>query len=148
MIATEYELRPCKLEDKPFLYHLLQATLRPYVEQIGYWDEQSQRDQFEMRFSAERTQIIQVDGQDVGCIIVEVRPQDWYIAEIQILPVYQGQGIGTSILRQIMEQAASQEMPLTLQVLRNNPARRLYERLGFQRTGQSLWHYHFRWQGH
>ena len=146
MIATDYELRRCKPEDKAFLYHLLQATLRPYVEQIGYWDERSQREQFERRFVPDWTRIIQVEGVDMGCLVLEKGDADWHLAEIQILPTFQNRGIGTTILMELMAQAAACNVALTLQVLKNNPARRLYERLGFEQTSRSYWHYHFRWE--
>ena len=46
----------------------------------------------------------------------------------------QRQGIGTRVLQMLIEEARRAGKPITLGVVKINPARRLYERLGFQRT--------------
>jgi ribosomal protein S18 acetylase RimI-like enzyme len=54
-----------------------------------------------------------------------------FVHEIMVLPEYQGQGIGTHVLREQMAEASRLAQPLKLKVLRENRAKDLYERLGF-----------------
>jgi ribosomal protein S18 acetylase RimI-like enzyme len=44
------------------------------------------------------------------------------------------QGIGTAVMHRLMEEAARAGRAVTLGVVKTNPARRLYERLGFAVT--------------
>lgn len=54
--------------------------------------------------------------------------------DIAILPDRRGAGIGTHLLATLLELADREARPCQLEVLRDNPARRLYERLGFRVT--------------
>lgn len=69
------------------------------------------------------------------------QPDRVWLARIAIVPVSQRRGIGTTILRSVLAQAASQGLPVMLQVLKVNPAWQLYERLGFVITGETETHY-------
>jgi ribosomal protein S18 acetylase RimI-like enzyme len=54
-----------------------------------------------------------------------------WIHTICIVPEHQNRGTGTEVVRSVIVEAETQNMPLYLSVLKVNPARRLYERLGF-----------------
>jgi ribosomal protein S18 acetylase RimI-like enzyme len=56
-------------------------------------------------------------------------------------PALQGQGIGMLVIQQVLDEAKRSGKPVVLQVLKVNPARRLYERLGFSATGENETHY-------
>jgi ribosomal protein S18 acetylase RimI-like enzyme len=62
------------------------------------------------------------------------------------LPEFQGRGLGTTILGDVIEHARMGRRPVSLQVLKVNPARRLYERLGFVISGESETHFQMRLQ--
>jgi ribosomal protein S18 acetylase RimI-like enzyme len=56
---------------------------------------------------------------------------------IGILAPYRGRGIGTRLLQTLVAHARSQNLPaLSLSVEPDNPARTLYERLGFVKVGE------------
>ncbi|MCP4756937.1 MAG: GNAT family N-acetyltransferase [Proteobacteria bacterium] len=62
---------------------------------------------------------------------------DWFTvigtrSEIQILPEFQNRGIGCRLIENIQLQACDQGLPVVLSVLKGNPAKRLYEKLGFR----------------
>jgi len=93
-------------------------------------------------------QIIQAGGQDVGVLIVKENDEELYLAEIEIVPEWQGRGIGSSVLRSLMEDAVARQTPLTLRVLHlNERARALYERLGFRPFREIETHTYLRWDG-
>ena len=58
---------------------------------------------------------------------------------IALMPPYRGQGIGTRLLRQLVADAEAAGHPgLSLSVHAKNPARRLYQRLGFARVASRV----------
>ena len=57
--------------------------------------------------------------------------KDWHLIQIQMKPVFQGQGLGTQLIQTVIHEARSAGASLSLNVLKANPALRLYERLGF-----------------
>lgn len=131
-MSQPYTLRPATAADYDFLYDLHRTTMRPYIEAIWGWHEDWQEEYFRKKFVPLTRRIIQVDGTDAGVVVVEQRPDELYLALIELLPVYQGRGIGTAIVNGLKATAHAAGQPLTLHVLRSNgPARRLYERLGF-----------------
>jgi ribosomal protein S18 acetylase RimI-like enzyme len=128
----ESHLRRASDSDKPFLYALHCATMREPIDKTWGWDESWQRNDFESRFDDCDVSIIEAAGKDAGSLWIESVPDLIYIANIQILPELQGRGIGTSVLRGLLRDAAARRLPVELSVLKVNPrARRLYERLGF-----------------
>ena len=73
---------------------------------------------------------------------LEERVEDVFLRAIEIHPDYQGQGIGTAIIRKIIAEGALKMKPVFLQVLKVNPAKRLYERLGFSVVNETPTHFH------
>ena len=55
--------------------------------------------------------------------------------DIALLPEYRGRGIGTALLEELLVEADATGRRVTIHVERFNPARRLYERLGFVEAG-------------
>jgi ribosomal protein S18 acetylase RimI-like enzyme len=76
--------------------------------------------------------IIEVLGVAVGRLYVDRAPGTLHLIDISLLPVYRGRGIGTSLIRALLEEAASVGGSVKLSVAQSNPARSLYERLGFR----------------
>lgn len=131
------DLRQATEEDYQFLYSLTKTTMREYVEPIWGWDEERQRAHFRERFDPARVQIILLEGHEIGALAVETRPEELFLSQLYILPEYQRRGIGTRLLHSVLDEAAARGLPVTLQVLRGNPAKRLYERLGFTVTKET-----------
>lgn len=50
---------------------------------------------------------------------------------LALLPEYRGEGVGTALLKRLLEEAAARYTAVSLSVSKGNPARKLYERLGF-----------------
>ena len=136
-----YRLRPATTDDYGFLRRLHRATMREYVAQTWGWDEEAQAAMFRERFDPSREQIIVVDREDVGVLRAERRERELFLAELEIAPEYQRRGIGAAIVEELKAEARRAGLPLTLQVLKVNPARRLYERAGLRVVGETGTHY-------
>lgn len=122
--------------------------MREHVEDVWGWDDAEQIAFFESRFQPARWQIIRSDGQDIGVLVAEEEADEIYLAEIEILPEWHGQGIGSSVVRSLMKRAIASGKPLTLRVLHvNESARFLYERLGFRPFKEIETHIYLRWNG-
>lgn len=119
--------------DYDWAFELVRATLGEYVEQTWGWDEAVQQELFAKSFESQPGQIIQVQGQDVGMLVVEERPNELYLSRLLLLPENQNQGLGTDIFRSLLERAVDTGRPLSLHVLKANPrAAALYEREGLR----------------
>ena len=136
----EYTLRPAQDGDFEFLFRLRAAALGPYVAQIWGWDEGEQRQRFARGFVASRYHVVH-QNDDIGAIEVERREHELCLSNIALLPEHQGKGIGTALIRSVIAEADQEQLPVVLQVFKVNPARRLYQRLGFVTMGETATHY-------
>ncbi len=130
--------RNIKTEDFDFLWRLKNAALKDYVAQTFGWDEEYQARRFEREFSTENGKIIVVDGKDAGLFWVNEKKEETFLVSIHLMPEFQNKGIGTKIIGDLLEHS---EKPVTLQVLKVNPARKLYERLGFKVYDETATHF-------
>jgi ribosomal protein S18 acetylase RimI-like enzyme len=141
------QLRRAAESDKPFLYQLQCLTMRRHIETTWGWDEAWQKDDFEHRFERCAISIIEDAGESIGSLWLEERPTALYIADIQVLPEWQGRGIGTAVLRSVIADAVSRHLDVELVVLPvNTGALRLYERMGFLVTELGEPFVHMRWR--
>jgi ribosomal protein S18 acetylase RimI-like enzyme len=124
------ERRRAAHDDLPFLEEVHVAALGP-VALVGYgWPEVTLRKQFRSEIDVATCSLILVDGRRAGYVSIEDRDTLWYIDAIAMARAYQGKGIGTLVLRDVLAEAGTR--PVRLNVLHVNRARRLYERLGFR----------------
>lgn len=126
--------------DREWLWELKRATMREYVAAVFGWEDEAQRRMFDEKFDPSRIHIIQVDGRDVGLLDFEERETDFFLGRIEILPTAQGRGIGSAVIQAVIDQATAKNKAVRLQVLRANPAIRLYERLGFRVEAETATH--------
>ncbi len=140
-------LRPAKAEDTAFLIRLHHRAYREVVEhQFGAWDEAAQ-DRWVAEGLAEADfSVVERAGVPVGAVGVKEQADGFFLAELQLLPELQGRGLGTEILRGLLQRAAAVHKPVALRVLLRNRARSLYERHGFVTTGQTDTHYLMEWR--
>ncbi len=128
-----WQLRPALIGDYEWAFELHRAALGEYVEQTWGWDEAVQQQLFAESFERQPGEIIQVQDQDVGMLVVEERSDELYLRRILLLPEHQNQKLGTSIVRTLLKRAADTGRPLSLHVLKANPrAVALYEREGLR----------------
>lgn len=142
------DLRPATAQDFDFLWALHCASMRAYVDQTWGWNDADQRRRFEEHFDPARRQIILVQRRPVGVLSIDLRPNELFLELIELLPEYQRQGIGTRLIQSLQAQASSKRIPLTLTVLKVNPARALYERLGFRQVAEDDVHFYMTWSPH
>jgi GNAT superfamily N-acetyltransferase len=131
-----WSLRRASQADLDWAFELHRQTLGEYVEQTWGWEEDVQRRIFADRFGQQTRQVILIGEQDVGVLLVDERPAELYLGLIELLPAWQGRGLGTDIVRWLLRRARETQRPLALHVLKaNRRAAALYEREGLRVVG-------------
>jgi GNAT superfamily N-acetyltransferase len=126
-------LRRASAADADFVYRVMEATMRLYVEQTwGSFSEELTRKAVADVIASGSCSIIEFEGSDIGVLSVERLDDRIKLNQLYILPSHQNRGIGTSILRELIREARQVGKRLKLRVLAVNPVRRLYEREGFR----------------
>jgi ribosomal protein S18 acetylase RimI-like enzyme len=135
------ELRPVEPGDEEFLYRVYASTRTEELAVVP-WDDDAKEAFLRMQFAAQDTwyheqmpdasyQVVLVDGEPAGRLYVDRREDEIRIVDIALLPEHRGRGLGTALLRELLEEADAAGKPVTIHLERFNPALRLYERLGF-----------------
>jgi ribosomal protein S18 acetylase RimI-like enzyme len=127
-------LRCAAQEHYQFALELYLSTMRPYTEELMAWDEARQRDSFAAQWIRDEVRIIAADGIDIGWLQVSEGPAEIHL-QFFIAPAEQRAGIGTKVLNDLLVAWKSTGKSIVLTVLKNNPAKRLYERAGFSVVG-------------
>jgi len=118
--------------DVAFLERLRRITMYRSVTNHSVWNDEVQRERVMANYDSAR--IVCASGQDIGLFKVVYSPTEVYLDQIQLLPAWQKKGIGTKLITMLQHECAAVNLPITLRVLRLNPALALYERLGFKIT--------------
>lgn len=137
-----YELRPEKERDYDFAFDLFCQVNED--QRKKFW--QGQDDAFEAHFRKhyflpEITQIIMYDDIDIGILQLVKIVEQMYIQELMILPEYQRRGIGTRVIKDVMHMAFEQELSVGVSIKKINPAKHLFDRLGFIMVDETRTHY-------
>jgi len=76
--------------------------------------------------------LIEMAAQPIGREYVYRTPAEIRLMDIALIAAERGHGIGTALLAELMDEARATRRELTLHVEPDNPAQRLYQRLGFR----------------
>lgn len=138
-IASLLSSRPAVATDEPFLLELYAST-RAEELSILNWSEPQKEAFIKMQFEAQRRcyppadhQIIFLQKRPVGRMLIKRSEDAFQIIDISLLPEARNTGIGAHLISKLLKEAAAVGKPVKLHVMAGNPARRLYERLGFIR---------------
>jgi GNAT superfamily N-acetyltransferase len=125
-------LRPAVASDRAFVEAVYFQTQRWLIERLFGWrGDVVEQAKFEETYSERESEIVVLDGADVGWLSVRRDAGGMDIEAIYLLPAAQKRGVGTKLVREVIKQARASGLPLTVSTAKINPARSLYERLGF-----------------
>lgn len=134
--------RPMTDSDLPFAAALYASTRAEEVARAG-WPEETRRaflaQQHEAQHHHYRTYypdaewlIVERGGEAIGRLYLDEWPSQFRIVDIALVPAARRQGIGAAILEDVIAFAAAAGKAVSIHVEVHNPARGLYERLGFR----------------
>lgn len=139
--------RRAQPDDEPFLYELYANTRTEEIDAFG-WNAAQKEMFLKLQFTAQRQhydiaypdaehRIILFKGCPAGRILVFRSEREIVLVDIALLPGHRGGGIGTALIRGLIDEAEAMGLPLRLHVEKHNRAARLYERLGFSLIGET-----------
>lgn len=124
--------------DKDYLFRLRKLTMVEHLENSGLFlsDEEHQ---CRLNDAYECSHMIMYARELIGTLKFKEFEDRLEIMQLQIHPEFQGKGLGGRLLEQVLNQIKPKFVELT--VLKNNPARKLYQRLGFTIIGEDQYEY-------
>jgi ribosomal protein S18 acetylase RimI-like enzyme len=136
--------RPKRPDDLPFLRYLY-GTTREQEMQIVPWTEEEKTQFLDSQFHAQALHydeyygkadflVIEAAGSSIGRLYVYRDDEEIHIIDIALLPEYRGRGLGRILLQELLDEGRSANRKVTIYVEHFNPARHLYDRLGFRQT--------------
>ncbi len=144
-LITGLVLRRATAADEPFLRsvfvasrpHLTLVPLAgPEVEALIDLQLRAQRQGYAASYADAIEEVVERDDLGVGRLFVARSPEEVRVLDLAVLPEHRGHGVGAAVLMRLVQEAGT--LPVRLHVATDNPARRLYERLGFEATATDV----------
>ena len=143
--AGTVALRAQTIRDEEFLLALYASTRAAEMEQLQ-WSPEQKNDFVAMQFRAQtlhydeyypdaQLAIIEYDGVPIGRLYVDRREREIEIIDIALVPSMRGRGIGKRLLAELIDEGSATARRVRIYVEHFNPARGLYDRLGFRQIG-------------
>ena len=133
--------RPMTDDDLPFVADLYASTRAEEVAATGWPPEvqsaflrqqhEAQHRHYRAFYAPAEWLIIEREGRPIGRVYLADLEDSIRVIDISLVPASRGSGIGGAIMNDIVDQARARSMSVSIHVEKNNPARRLYQRLGF-----------------
>ncbi|MER7385552.1 GNAT family N-acetyltransferase [Saccharopolyspora hirsuta] len=126
-----WDVRAASEADVEAVAELRAVVPRADLERLGRYDERRVRQRLRDGFEPACTQVIEVGGAFAGCVALRPAEDAHWLEHFYLAPRLQGSGIGSGVLRRLLERCDRGGTLVRLNVLQGSPARRLYERHGF-----------------
>lgn len=124
-------MRPASDADVEEVAELRAVVLRGDLQRLGRYDEGRVRQRLRDGYDADHTWVIEAGGAFAGCVALRPAADAHWLEHFYLAPHAQGGGIGSAVLRELLERCDRDGVTVRLNVLRGSAARRLYERHGF-----------------
>lgn len=142
-------------DDVPFLFRVYASTRADELARLP-WPEAGKRAFLDMQARAQHAHhqrhfpdadrlVIEAGGAPAGRLYLQRRAREHGIVDVALLPEHRGRGLGTALLRDLLDEAGARVRAVELHVERLNPARRLYLRLGFTPVEEGEVYDRLRW---
>lgn len=147
LAAKGFALRPEAEADDAYLLALYATTRQAELDQMADWSPEQRHAFVVMQFNAQRHHyrhvipnvafdVITRDGEPIGRLYTREGETMLHIVDILIDPAMRGAGIGTALVQSLADETLAAGKVLSIFVETYNPAKRMYERLGFVPVGE------------
>ena len=155
--GAKLSLHPVTPADEEFLLSVYASTRAAELDQVEWqpgqreaflkWQFEMQRQQYEARFPDTEYKVIEIGNQPAGRFWVGENDNEIRLLDIALLPEFQNRGVGTLLLRELIDEARRSQKPLRHMVfMLNSDAHRFYERLGFEMIEDLGAYRHMEWR--
>jgi ribosomal protein S18 acetylase RimI-like enzyme len=135
-------LRPATAGDRDFLLRVYAESRAEELAATG-WSAEEKRAFLEGQFAAQDSHyrrhfpaceylVVELEGRPIGRLYRDRRHDEIRVVDIALLAAERGRGFGGRLMREVLDEAAREGVVVRIHVERSNPARRLYDRLGFR----------------
>lgn len=141
-MSDSITLRPIRAGDVEFLFVLFRSVHEQDYASVDLPEEQktallrmqfdAQQLQYRERFSRGNFDLILKAERSVGIIYTQRGPEEFVLIDIALLPEFRNEGIGRELVAELIRQAQDEQQAVTAHVRKDNPAWRLWQRLGFE----------------
>jgi ribosomal protein S18 acetylase RimI-like enzyme len=149
-------LRPAGADDEAFLRELYASTREDELA-LAPWSEEQRRDFLDFQFGAQKAHyeehhpsaghdVILYDRERAGRFYVDRSEREINVIDLALLPAFRGRGIGSALLGSVIDEARDDGREVLFFVEQSNRARALYERLGFELSGDLGVYLEMRWR--
>lgn len=126
-----YTLRKAEEKDFDITHTIKLDAMKDYITQTWGWDEELQNKFHREEFYRDNIYMVEIEGRPVGTVGINEIDKDIFINRIYLLKEFQSKGIGSSVLKKIIDE--NKEKVIRLAVLKvNTKAKKLYDSLGFE----------------
>lgn len=137
LLAAAITLRPAMIDDRDFAWSVYADGIRPYMAAYMAWDDTDQAARFARIYDHRHSAIVLHDDRPAGWLTVVGHDSTILLQQFFIAGAYRGHGIGSHLLAGLCAEWDGMDRPVSLAVLKNNPAQRLYLRFGFRTYWQN-----------
>jgi GNAT superfamily N-acetyltransferase len=144
--AAGLRFRPITEADLPFLARLYASTRIEELSVTDWSDAQksaflqsqfdAQHAHYQKHYAGSDFLVIEHGEQAVGRLYIARWAREHRIVDIALLPAHRVKGIGTALMRDLLDEGARAGKAVTIHVEKFNPAQTLYRRLGFVPAGE------------
>jgi ribosomal protein S18 acetylase RimI-like enzyme len=127
-----FDFRRIGPADFAFCWPIYRDALQPLSVGLFAWDDETQQKRVRQALADEGASILLADGEAAGWLQCSETRFIIHLGHLYIEPAKRNKGLGSGFLRWMSERARRKEKDFTLDVMKNNPALKLYERLGFR----------------
>ena len=132
-MSDQHALRPAQPQDFAFCERLYFEGMAEIIATLEM-DMAQQRESFTRQWQAAQVRIIMIAGDDAGWLQTAAADGAVFLGQLYLDTPFQQKGIGSQVVRALIDEAAHEQKAVTLAVVKINRARWLYERLGFRTT--------------
>ena len=132
-LTSRLALRPARPQDFDYCARLYFEGMDSIIKALNL-NQDAQVADFRQRWDVGPVRIITLDEADIGWLQSFVKDDALFLGQLFVDGALRRQGIGSEVVKGLIDEAARAGQALTLGVVKINPALRLYERLGFRTT--------------
>jgi len=150
--------RPVQQDDAPFLLWLYASTRAEELALVPWTDEQrqvflrmqfaAQQDHYRKQYPLAIHEIVLVNERPIGQLYVARLEHEMRIIDLTIMPDQRNGGVGSFLLRRLLDEAALAARVVRIYVEDFNPSLRLFERMGFKPVEKEGMHILMEWTAH
>ncbi|MGA8496542.1 MAG: GNAT family N-acetyltransferase [Xanthobacteraceae bacterium] len=135
--------RPALPEDFDYCERLYFAEMERIHRELKL-DRDLQVASFRRQWQATQVRIIMLDGADIGWLQSTTRDSSFFLGQLFVEASRQRRGVGTAVMHRLIGEATRAQQAMTLGVVKSNPAKRLYDRLGFRTAHEDEYKFYMR----